>query len=187
MAEQFTQNKPLVAAAYRMGEFAPPRRSSKAFDVNAYSGLGSMSTEGSTPAMTPASFKSLGAITTPYGGQTRFEASHPAIDIANKIGTPVPAFSGGVVTDVVSGKKQGDKGYGNYVVVTDAQGNKHRYSHLYKSFVRVGQRVSRGGRVGLIGNSGQTYSTSGGTGAHLDYRIMDAYNKYVNPMRFNYM
>lgn len=189
MAEQFTQNKPLVAAAYRFSSLVPkPQRSPKAFDVNAYQGLGSgsMGTDASTPQFTPASFKNLGTITTPYGGQTRFEAQHPAVDIANKIGTPIPSFVSGTVTDVAQGKRQGDKGYGNYVVVTDAQGNKHRYSHLNKAFVRIGEKVQRGRTIGQMGNTGSTYSQHGGTGSHLDYRIMDAYNKYVNPMRFNY-
>ena len=34
------------------------------------------------------------------------------------------------------------------------------------------------------GNSGQTYSTTGGTGAHVDYRVRDAYQKYIDPARF---
>jgi replicative DNA helicase Mcm len=44
--------------------------------------------------------------------------------------------------------------------------------------------VRRNGRVFLSGNSGSTYSTKGGDGTHLDYRIVDKYNQYVNPYEF---
>ena len=84
----------------------------------------------------------LGSVTTPYGGSTRYEKFHPGIDIANKIGTPINAFTGGKVTAVQTGFKQGDKGFGNRVIVQDAQGNKHFYSHLYKAYVNVGDIVN---------------------------------------------
>jgi murein DD-endopeptidase MepM/ murein hydrolase activator NlpD len=126
----------------------------------------------------------LGAVTTPYGGSTKFEQFHPGIDIANKMGTPIPAITGGTVTEVVGGKKQGDKGFGNTVVVQDAQGNKYRYSHLHQQYVKVGQKVSPGMQIGTMGNTGSTYSTSGGDGTHLDLRIYDAFNKYMNPSQY---
>jgi murein DD-endopeptidase MepM/ murein hydrolase activator NlpD len=48
----------------------------------------------------------------------------------------------------------------------------------------VGQSVNKGQQIGSMGNTGQTYSLSGGTGSHLDYRIVDMYGKYVNPYKF---
>jgi murein DD-endopeptidase MepM/ murein hydrolase activator NlpD len=144
--------------------------------------------EGGEPIKPSAKFqnliRNLGAMTTPWGGTTKFEKFHPALDVANKKGTPIPAFTGGVITSVVTGKKQGEKGYGNYVIVTDAQGNRHRYSHLHQSYVQVGQKVLPGQKLGAMGNTGSTYSTSGGDGTHLDYRITDARNKYINPNEF---
>jgi murein DD-endopeptidase MepM/ murein hydrolase activator NlpD len=128
----------------------------------------------------------VGTVTTPYMGSTRYEAQHPGIDIANKTGTPIRAFSSGKVTSVSGGQSQGSPGYGNSIIVTDAQGNQHRYSHLAQEYVKVGQPVNRGSLLGQMGNSGQSYSVSGGTGTHLDYRVRDIYNKYVNPLRFIY-
>lgn len=127
---------------------------------------------------------SLGSKTVDYGGSTHYESTHPGIDIANKIGTPIKAFAPGVVTEVVTGKKQGDNGFGNYIIVTDAYGGKHRYSHLSQSFVRVGDKVSPGKPVASMGNTGSTYSESGGTGSHLDYRIKDAAGRYQNPYQY---
>jgi murein DD-endopeptidase MepM/ murein hydrolase activator NlpD len=132
----------------------------------------------------PPQQQSRGTVTVPYGGRTRYESFHPAVDIASPINTPLSSFSSGRVAQVVSGKKQGDKGYGNYIILVDDQGNKHRYSHLSQSYVKVGDVVPKGFRLGTIGNTGSTYSESGGTGAHLDYRVMDAWNKYINPSRF---
>lgn len=127
---------------------------------------------------------SMGTITTPFGGSTRFEKFHPGLDIANKIGTSIKAFSPGVVKEVVTGLKRGDKGYGNYIVVEDPYGNKHRYSHLSQSFVQVGTPVKAGSSIGAMGATGSTYSTSGGTGSHLDYRIRDAAGRYLDPYSY---
>lgn len=131
-------------------------------------------------------FKELGVETTPYMGSTRYEAKHPGIDIANQIGTPIPFFTGGVVEEVQVGKKQGEKGYGNYVKVRDSNGHIVQYSHLSDiGNLKVGQRVNTGDKVIRMGNTGSTYSTSGGTGSHLDLRIYNAYKKqYVNPYAY---
>ena len=134
----------------------------------------------------------LGVVTTPFGGQTRWEGAHPGVDIANKKGTPIPAFTDGTVIEAETGKGQANpnsvtdpnKGFGNHVTVQDAQGNHHYYSHLGDTFVKAGQHVERGQTIAPMGNSGSTYSNSGGDGAHLDYRIQNAAGKYLNPMYF---
>ena len=128
--------------------------------------------------------KTLGTKTTEYGGSTKFESFHPAIDIANTKGTPIPSFTPGIVTKIVTGKVQGDKGYGNYIIVTDANGFNHRYSHLDAIGVVLGDHILQGQIIGKMGNSGSTYSTSGGDGTHLDYRIADQNGKHVNPYSY---
>lgn len=170
--------KPFFNKAYQLGNTLPKRQAAPG--LSKYQGLANTASRRSGPGQ----IAGLGAVTTQYGGGTRYERSHPGIDIANTIGTNIPAFTAGKVTDVVTGKRQGDKGYGNYVIVTDGTGNKHRYSHLNQSFVKIGDNINRGQNVGTMGNSGQTYSLHGGTGSHLDYRIMDLYGKYIDPLRF---
>jgi len=144
-------------------------------DISQYKGISN--------AMQSAS-KSMGQVTVPYGGGTKFEKFHPGIDIANKIGSPIQSFTPGKVTEIKGGQVKGAPGFGNYIIITDQQGNQHRYSHLSQSYVQLGQPVQRGTRIGGMGNTGQTYSLTGGTGSHLDYRIQDIYNKYINPSRF---
>lgn len=129
--------------------------------------------------------KKLGAITTSFGGQTAQEPVHPAVDIANKNGTRIPAFTSGVVATADYGHRQGENNYGNSVIIRDAQGNHHRYSHLNRGYVRVGDTVRQGEPIGEMGNTGATYSGSGkGDGTNLDYRIVSAYGKYKNPMTY---
>jgi murein DD-endopeptidase MepM/ murein hydrolase activator NlpD len=133
-----------------------------------------------SPAV-PAALTGLGPITTQYGGQTKYEKVHPGIDVAGPIGEKIPVLAEGTVTESVTGKKQGDKGYGSYVIITDKNGNRWKYSHLSKNYYPVGSSVNKGQYVGEMGNTGSTYSTSGGSGSHLDIRVRDAWNRYVNP------
>lgn len=162
----------------------------KSINTNRFVNLGQQPTQ-NAPAQQKSStpqyggkFSNLGTLTTDYGEGTRIEKFHPGLDIANKIGTPIPSFVGGKVIDLKTGRAQGEKNAGNYVLVEDAQGNKHRYSHLNNVWVKVGQTVNPGTLIGGMGNTGNTYSLHGGTGSHLDYRITNAYNKYINPFDF---
>ena len=174
-----TKYQALTSAVGNVGRVASAARKSspspKSFDTQKYnSGLSKNYT-------IPTDISSLGTVTTPYQGSTNYESVHPGIDVANKIGTQIPSFSGGTVIESKSGYKQGDKGFGNTVVVQDAKGNKWRYSHLNQGYVKVGQQVQPGTVIGGMGNTGSTYSLHGGTGSHLDLRIKDAYGKYLNP------
>ena len=167
---------------------APPTGSRpRRVDVNQYKNLNSIdSGQYSVPQSSVPT--NLGSVTTPYGGSTRYEKFHPAIDIANKMGTPIPAFKGGKVVEVSTGKKQGDKGYGNYIIIKDEGGNKWRYSHLKDEYVQMGQYVKQGDIISTMGNSGSTYSAHGRTdpaaGTHLDIRILNSYAKYVDPTKY---
>lgn len=130
-------------------------------------------------------FKNLGVITVPFGGKTEQEGFHPGIDIANDLGTPIPAMTDGVVTRTEGGHANGEQNFGNTVELKDAEGNMHQFHHLQDIAVRPGQQIRKGQQIATLGNSGAAYSKSGmGTGANLDYRIVSAYGKYVNPMVF---
>ena len=131
----------------------------------------------------PAQLAKLGNLTTPFGAKTEQENFHPGVDIANKKGTPIPAFAGGVVQHVIDGRQPGENNFGNSVIVKDKHGLTHRYSHLANVAVRPGQQVGDGQHIGTMGDSGAAYSPSGGDASNLDYRIMNAYGQYVDPSR----
>lgn len=130
-------------------------------------------------------FPNLGRVTVPFGGKTAYENFHPALDVANVKGTPVPATGTGVIEQTVAGKQQGDSGYGNLVSIRTPNGDKHQLGHMENVNVRPGQKVQAGQLVGTMGNSGSAYSPSGrGDGTHLDVRITNAYGKYKNPYTY---
>lgn len=163
------------------------QRVKKDYDAGKYSG-GYYNSAGEQPTYKygtlNTSLSKLGALTTGYGESTKYEKFHPAIDIANKIGTPIPNEVEGTVVSVDEGKKQGDNGYGNSVIIQDAQGNKFRYSHLNRAYVKIGQKIGKGQQLGEMGNTGSTYSNSGGTGSHLDFRVTDVKGNPINPSSF---
>ncbi len=93
---------------------------------------------------------------------------HLGTDYAAPRGTPVQAIASGRVTFAGwSG------GAGRMVKIRHANGFETRYLHLSRIFVRRGQRVSQGQRIGLVGATGLA------TGPHLDFRILK-HGKYLN-------
>jgi murein DD-endopeptidase MepM/ murein hydrolase activator NlpD len=95
---------------------------------------------------------------------------HKGVDFAAPNGTPLYATADGVV--VHAGWLSG---YGRLVKIQHEFGIETRYAHLSKIRVKVGQRVSRGDRIGDMGASGRV------TGVHLHYEVRVG-GKAVNPM-----
>jgi len=177
MAETNQLLQGMSNAAFSLGNSLPKRKSPR--DVGKFSGV--VNDVKSSVANSTSS--GLGPVTVPYGGSTKYEKFHPGIDIAGPIGKELKPFTAGTVVDLRTGQIQdaSKPSFGNYVIIKDSQGNNHRYSHLNKSFVKVGQQVTPDVSIGQYGNTGSTYSNSGGTGSHLDYRIKNAYGKYIDP------
>jgi len=95
---------------------------------------------------------------------------HQGVDFAAGLGTPLYATADGVVTHAGWGS-----GYGRLVKIQHEFGIETRYAHMSKMRVKVGQRVSRGDRIGDMGASGRV------TGVHLHYEVRVG-GKAVNPM-----
>ncbi|MFA5696355.1 MAG: M23 family metallopeptidase [Bacilli bacterium] len=124
---------------------------------------------------------SLGNLTVPFGGKTEQENFHPGVDIANSEGTPIHSPVDGVIVKEDSGHSQGENNYGNTLELKDASGNTHQFHHLQSILAKPGQKISKGQSVATLGKSGATYSPTGGDPSNLDYRIVNAYSKYINP------
>ncbi|MDM7931123.1 M23 family metallopeptidase [Tabrizicola sp.] len=105
----------------------------------------------------------------PKGYGTRM---HEGTDMAGAYGTAIHATGDGVVTHA-----GWDNGYGRLVKIRHDFGIETRYAHLSQIRVEVGQRVSRGDRIGDMGNSGRS------TGTHLHYEVRLG-GAAVNPMTF---
>ncbi len=102
----------------------------------------------------------------------RWGRMHEGIDLAGAYGSPIYATADGVV--VHAGWQSG---YGNMVEIRHPYGLSTRYGHMSAVKVEVGQKVSRGDRIGDMGNTGHS------TGTHLHYEVR-VDGSAVNPMTF---
>lgn len=102
----------------------------------------------------------------------RWGRMHNGTDFAGPIGTPIYSTADGVVTHA-----GWSSGYGRLIKIQHEFGIETRYAHLNAISVRVGQRVSRGDRIGDMGNSGRS------TGPHLHYEVRVG-GTPVNPMTY---
>ena len=100
----------------------------------------------------------------------RWGKMHRGHDWAGPTGTPILATGDGVVT--FAGRHAG---YGKMVKIKHDFGFETRYAHLSRFRVKEGQRVSRGERIGDMGNTGNS------TGTHLHYEIR-THGKAINPL-----
>lgn len=121
-----------------------------------------------TPFSVPV--KSAFRFTSGFG--PRWGRMHEGTDLAASYGTPVYATADGVVTHA-----GWSSGYGRLIKIRHEFGIETRYAHLAKLRVNVGDRVSRGDRIGDMGNSGRS------TGTHLHYEVRVG-GKPVNPMTY---
>ncbi len=97
-------------------------------------------------------------------------APHKGVDFAMPQGTPVLAVGDG---EVVTAKRSGGAGY--YVAIRHGRTYTTRYMHLRKLLVKDGQKVKRGDRIALSGNTGRS------TGPHLHYEVW-INQQAVNPL-----
>ncbi|MBU2982553.1 peptidoglycan DD-metalloendopeptidase family protein [Lentibacter algarum] len=112
--------------------------------------------------------------TSPFGyrrdPKTGGRRLHKGVDFAGPVGTPLYATADGVVTHA-----GWSSGYGRLVKIQHEFGIETRYAHQNRIRVKVGQRVSRGDRIGDMGASGRV------TGPHVHYEVRVG-GKAVNPM-----
>lgn len=105
----------------------------------------------------------------PFTGRSAF---HEGVDIASRFGSEIKAVGGGVVSYA------GDKdGYGCTVEVNHGNGYTTRYAHCKSTLVRVGDRVTKGQGVALVGTTGRS------TGPHLHFEVLRN-GRAVNPSSY---
>jgi murein DD-endopeptidase MepM/ murein hydrolase activator NlpD len=110
-----------------------------------------------------------GRRTDPFTGKP---ANHKGVDFAGKAGASVFAVADGVVT--WSSKRYG---YGELVEINHGNGYSTRYAHNSENLVAVGDEVSKGETVALMGDTGRA------TGPNLHFEVLHQ-GKQVNPVNF---
>ncbi|MED4762264.1 peptidoglycan DD-metalloendopeptidase family protein [Brevibacillus laterosporus] len=107
-----------------------------------------------------------GYISSGFG--TRWGRMHKGIDIAGS-GTVKAADNGRVVQAGWNGD------YGISVTINHGNGTQTLYGHLRSAKVKVGQVVSKGGAIGIMGSTGDS------TGVHLHFEVHKN-GRLVNPL-----
>jgi murein DD-endopeptidase MepM/ murein hydrolase activator NlpD len=107
----------------------------------------------------------------PFSGKPTM---HKGIDFAGKEGSAVNATGAGVVT--WSGPRSG---YGNLIEIDHGNGLKTRYGHNYALTVEVGDVVTKGQALALMGTTGRS------TGPHVHYEVIKN-GRQVDPLPYIY-
>jgi murein DD-endopeptidase MepM/ murein hydrolase activator NlpD len=115
-----------------------------------------------------------GVITGVYGSQRYYngvpKTPHYGLDYAGKKGDPVKAPADGVVL-----MYEPDMFYsGGTMIIDHGHGVSSTFLHLSDSYVKVGDKISKGQLVAAVGASGRA------TGPHLDWRI-NWFNMRLDP------
>ncbi|GAE44026.1 peptidase [Mesobacillus boroniphilus JCM 21738] len=158
----------IAAEKARQAELARQRAAAAAAANKSSGGGGS-----STPAPEPVSAEppaSSGMLQMPANGRItsgigqRWGTFHAGIDIANKAANvPIVAAADGVVI-----RSYYSSSYGNAIFIAhsiNGQTYTTVYAHMSNRSVSSGQVVSRGQRIGTMGNTGQSY------GQHLHFEL----------------
>ena len=105
----------------------------------------------------------------PFTGE---EAIHKGVDFAGSAGDEVVAVATGVVT--WAGERTG---FGKLVEISHGNGFTTRYAHNQRSLVSVGDTVSRGEPIALMGSTGRS------TGPHVHFEVLRN-GRQVDPLTF---
>lgn len=97
---------------------------------------------------------------------------HKGVDIGAPANSAVLASGSGTVV-----KSYYSSSYGNYIAIDHGGGVVTGYAHMNKRLVSVGQTVSAGDKIGLIGSTGIS------TGNHLHFEVY-VDGKATNPMKY---
>ncbi len=111
----------------------------------------------SSPVRAGYNSSSYGWRIDPFNGHKAF---HEGLDFPANTGAPILAAADGIV---IAAEHTPD--YGKIVKINHGSGLETRYAHASDILVKVGERVTKGQRVALVGNTGRS------TGPHLHYEI----------------
>lgn len=100
---------------------------------------------------------------------------HQGVDISAKYYTTILSTINGYVSKVVYSRY----GYGNKIIIKNAQGFEILFAHMNTISVKKGQFVKKGQTVGTVGSTGLS------TGAHLHYEIRKN-DKLKDPLAYFY-
>jgi len=137
----------------------------------------SLATHSARLAATPSIMPTQGWLTSAFSSMRthpilHIARPHEGIDVTAPMGSPIEAPAAGVVIET-----GWESGYGNTVSIDHGYGIVTKFAHTSKILVHEGQRVTRGQRIALVGNSGLA------TGPHLHYEV-HVNGRPVDPLKY---
>jgi len=128
-------------------------------------------------AATPSIMPTQGWLTSAFSAMRSHPLLHVArphegIDVTAPMGTPIEAPAAGKVIDAGQ-----EAGYGLTITIDHGYGVVTKFAHCSKLLVGAGERVARGERIALVGNTGLA------TGPHLHYEV-HVNGRPVDPLRY---
>ncbi len=115
-------------------------------------------------------------VTSPFGHRAdpfnKKSAAHKGVDLASHRGNVVKTMAKGKVV-----RAEWGTGFGNHIEIDHENGFKTKYAHLNKMYVKKGDIVSQGQKIGEVGSTGRS------TGPHLHYEVIYL-GANVDPMSF---
>ncbi len=100
-----------------------------------------------------------------------YKIYHPGLDLSSFEGEEIKAVAKGKVMEIIDS----NWGYGKHIIISHENGYQSLYAHLSKILVKIGDEISQGQVIGVIGNSGWS------TGTHLHIEIHSKYGT-INPL-----
>nr|MBA2628367.1 M23 family metallopeptidase [Gemmatimonadales bacterium] len=137
----------------------------------------SLSTRGDRLRAMPSIMPTQGWLTSAFSSMREHPILHIArphegIDVSAPLGSPIEAPAAGRIASA-----GWEPGFGNVVTIDHGYGIVTRFAHASKLLVRPGQRVARGQKIALVGNSGLA------TGPHLHYEV-HVNRRPVDPLHY---
>lgn len=93
---------------------------------------------------------------------------HEGLDFGGRTSTPIVATADGVVS--FAGR---NGGYGRVVEIDHGHGFVTRYAHLHKTYVKRGQKITKGDKIGGMGSTGRSTATHLHYEVHFQGRVFD--------------
>lgn len=111
-----------------------------------------------------------------------YKTTHRAVDMVKYYSETcnILAHTEGKVVFCQTGKKNnpvatGNASYGNCVKIKHPNGYYTLYAHMKEVYVKLNQSVSKGQKIGYMGNTGRSF------GAHLHFEVRDPKDNRINP------
>jgi murein DD-endopeptidase MepM/ murein hydrolase activator NlpD len=103
----------------------------------------------------------------------RWGSFHEGIDLAGPMGSPIVSAGDGIVLDAGPAE-----GFGNWIVIQQANGDVTIYGHMFVVLVQPGEHVTAGEHIANIGDDGEA------TGPHLHFGVRQGgiTGPYIDPV-----